>query len=568
MVVIYFILLVGVLIFVHELGHFAWAKFFGVRVLKFSLGFGPTIAGFKRGGTEYVIAAIPLGGYVRMLGEGPNDVLSEADQGHAFNHQALWKRTIIMCAGPAMNLLFPVALFFVVFLGDTESIPAVIGTVYPERPAAGALEPGDRVVRANGEAITTFYELGEIIDESAGEEIDLVVERDGERRTVRVTPETVTVRGLLDREERVGQIGITPHHPLAVIGVTSPSSPAAAAGLRTFDRLVVADVFVDRWVDLEDALRHNRGNGVTYRTLRPTRVQNALGGLVEMEVYTPDEGWLVPESGPGDALLRAGIEPADLYVANVSYPSRDQSADLRRGDRLVSLDDRPIALWARMLEDVEAAGDRTHELTWRRGDQLITRRYRLRAAARTAGGGRDERLFIVNTAGDRHLATIDHWRPTDVDEPVPQPSPILYAAEQALEQTAELVELTIYSVIRLFQGRVAMNETIGGPLRIFEETAAASREGPVSYLMLMAFISINLGLINLLPIPMLDGGHLMFFFLEAIARRPVSVRIRQYASLGGLAILVCVVVLAFKVDIERKLPWIIDTVETLFDGDG
>src|SRR5690606_6684394 len=140
MEVVYFIVLVGVLIFVHELGHFFWAKFFGVRVLKFSLGFGPRIAGFTRGGTEYVIAAFPLGGYVRMLGESPSDEIKGADDGHAFSQQPLWKRMIIVIAGPAMNLVFPIALFFVVFLGDGEALPAVVGTVFPDQPADGVLE--------------------------------------------------------------------------------------------------------------------------------------------------------------------------------------------------------------------------------------------------------------------------------------------------------------------------------------------------------------------------------------------------------------------------------------------
>jgi regulator of sigma E protease len=564
MEVLYFIVLVGVLISVHELGHFTWAKFFGVRVLKFSLGFGPRIAGFTRGGTEYVIAAFPLGGYVRMLGEGANDVVEEADQGKAFSHQPLWKRTIIVVAGPAMNLVFPLALFFVVFLGDTESLPASIGTVYPDRPADGALLPGDVILRADGEDITTFYELGNIIDDHAGERLDLIVMRDGQRRAVQVTPELRASYGLLDRVEHVARIGITPYHPLAVVGVTSPSSAAAAAGLRTFDRIIVASTTgsVERWSDLERAMQHNRGGQVPVSYLRPTRVPNALGGLVDLEVYNPDEAWLVPESGPGEALARAGLEPADLYVVSVTTPSGSRGADLRPGDRLVSLDGRPIRLWATMIEDVKQLGDRVHELTYRRGDQLITRRYRLQA-----GEANDERLHIVDARGDQHLMTIDHWRPTTVDDAVPQPSPIAYALAQSWKRTIELAELTVFSVIRLFQGRLAVGDALGGPLRIFEETAAASREGPLSYLSLMAFISINLGLINLLPIPMLDGGHLAFIVVEAAMRRPVSMRVRRYASLAGLALLICIMILAFKVDFERNLlPQLIDTFEQLFEG--
>ena len=132
---VYFVGLVGVLIFVHELGHFTWAKIFGVRVLKFSLGFGPPIASIKQGETEYVIAAFPFGGYVRLLGESPEDVPTKADEGRSFAEQALWKRVIIVLAGPLMNLCFPLLLYFVIFLGDAEMTPAYVGTVFPGRPA-------------------------------------------------------------------------------------------------------------------------------------------------------------------------------------------------------------------------------------------------------------------------------------------------------------------------------------------------------------------------------------------------------------------------------------------------
>ena len=115
-----FVVLVGVLIFVHELGHFVCAKIFGVKVLKFSLGFGPRIASIKRGDTEYVLAALPFGGYVHMLGESAEDKPSKADAGRAFSDQALWKRIIIVLAGPTMNLVFPLLLYFVVFLGDAR----------------------------------------------------------------------------------------------------------------------------------------------------------------------------------------------------------------------------------------------------------------------------------------------------------------------------------------------------------------------------------------------------------------------------------------------------------------
>ncbi len=561
MEVVYFIVLVGVLVFVHELGHFVWAKFFGVRVLKFSLGFGPRIAGFSRGGTEYVIAAFPLGGYVRMLGESPYDRVEEIDDGHAFSQQPLWKRTIIVIAGPAMNLLLPIALFFIVFLGEAQTAPAVIGTVFPDQPADGVLEPGDRVLRVDGEEVSTFYELARIIQDRANERLVLHVEREGERRDVEVTPRLVEAARPLDLSDRVGRIGIKPQHPLSLIGITSPSSPAAAARLRTFDRILVAgNQPVERYIDLVRALRDNRGAGVPIGYLRPTRVPDALGGLVELEIYEPHATQLTPESGPGDALLRAGIESADLYISHVSVPSGPRDAHLLPGDRLVSLDGRPLRLWATMIEDVEAQPERVHELTWRRADQLITRRYRLRAARAFTEDDYDQRLYVITSEG-RHVATVRNLQPSVLEESVPIPHPVLYAAERAFGVTLELVELTFYSVVRLVQGRVSM-DAIGGPLRIFEETAAASRRGPLNYLSLMAFISVNLGLINLLPIPMLDGGHLVFFLLEGVARRPVSVRAREYASMLGLVLLVLLMVLAFKNDLERQWPNIVEAFQS------
>jgi len=557
-----FIVALGLLIFIHELGHFMWARFFGVRILKFSLGFGPKIAGFTRGGTEYVVSAFPLGGYVRMLGESPRDEIPEQERGRAFSEQPLFKRMVIVFAGPLMNLLFPLALFFVVFLGDSEMTPAVIGTVFPDRPADGVLRPGDRVLRAVGEPLTTFYELARIIHAHPEEPVELVIERHDERRTLTVTPALVRTRLPLDRVEEVGRIGIKPHHPLAVVGVMSPSSPAAAARLHTFDRVIAAGGRpVERWTDLEESIGHNRGAMVPVTYMRPTRVEGALDGLAVLEIYEPHVATLTPEPGPGNGLTRAGLEPADLYVSRVTARSVDDDSGVRPGDRLVSLDGRAIRLWATFVEDVEVNPERSHELIWRRGDQQVTRRYRLRAARSVTEDPADQRVLVMDLETDRQYGTLSHWRPTVLDPPIPNPSPVLYAMAQALRVTTELVELTVFSVVRLVSGRLSVR-AIGGPLRVLEATGTAAREGPLNYLSLMAFISINLGLINLLPIPMLDGGHLLFFFIEAVARRPVSARLREYASLVGLVLLILLMVLAFKNDIERQWPRVEEAFES------
>lgn len=554
MAVVYFVVLVGVLIFVHELGHFAWAKFFGVKVLKFSLGFGPRIAGVTRGETEYVVSAFPLGGYVRMLGESPNDTIASEDRGRALSDQPLWKRFIIVLAGPLMNLGFPLFLYFVVFLGDTQMTPPVIGGVYPDRPADGHLEPGDRIVAIDGDEITTWYELQQIVGPSAGEPLALTVERDGERFETTITPATSEERRPLDLTRSVGRLGIESRHPLAVIGIVSPTSPAAAAGLRTFDRVVAAGGRpIERWIELEEVLDRNRGSMLPITYLRPQRLTDVLTGLADLEVFEPHVATLTPESGPGSGPERAGIESADLYVWRVPVGSPEHAIGIRPGDRLVSLDSAPIRLWATFEEDLRIGAGQEHEIAWRHGDQEITRRLRL-----AHEHGTDE----IGQRYDRYTLAIQNWVPARSEAPVANPSPFTYAVREAFRETREIIELTFTSMVWLFQGRLSMR-TLGGPIEIFRVAGQAAREGPLDFLRFMAFISINLGLLNLLPIPMLDGGHLVFFTIEGVSRRPVSRRIRELASLAGLVFLILVMVLVMTNDITRGWPDIVATFESV-----
>jgi len=554
MPIVYFIVLVGVLVLVHELGHLVWAKYFGVRVLKVSLGFGPRIAGFWRGETEYVISAIPLGGYVRMLGENPWDDVRPKDLEQSFGNLRLWRRCVIVVAGPLMNLMFPILLYFVVFLGDDALTPAAIGTVFPDRPADGHLLPGDVVTAIDGKPVSTFYDLTRRVEKSPGQPLRFKLQRGPESLEQVITPLPSTRERPLERNEEVGRIGIMPQHPQGVIGVASPGSAASSAQLRTFDVVVAAAGRpVRRFIDIEPALaQHPRGLlPVTY--LRPVSVPNALAGLVELEVYEPRVTTLTPEPGrTGPVTTRCGIESADLYVSDVTPGSPEYQAGLRPGDRLLSLDGTPIRLWETFLEDLKTGRGKRHQLTWQRGDTQLEGSFTL---AHQHGVTTEGQVY------DRYVVGIRNWVPARVDGLVPNPDPISYALREAFRATADVVQLTLFSVVRLFQGRLTM-KSIGGPLTVFEVAGTAAQQGTLNYLTLMAFISINLGLINLLPVPLLDGGHLMFFLVEAIVRRPISSRVREYAHVAGLAFLVGIMVLAFKNDIERQWPQIVAQIRS------
>jgi regulator of sigma E protease len=543
--VVYFIVLVGVLIFVHESGHFLWAKLFGVRVLTFSLGFGPRVAGFSRGGTEYVIAAIPLGGYVRMLGENPHDEVQGADESSAFHTQALWKRVVIVFAGPMMNLMFPVALYFVVFLGTTTLSPAIVGDVFPGQPAEGKLKPGDRVVAIDGQSIDTFYELTRRIAPEAGRTLSFSIERDGQRVSLPITPTRKHVERPLDLSEDVGRIGISLNQPLAIVGISDPKSPAANAGLKTYDWVISGSgTPTRRWTDLARVLDSNHGSLVPLTVLRPERLRSELGQALGVSVYKPHVATLTPNPGEESGSVRAGLERTDLYVSQVLKASSEARAGLLPGDRIVALDERPIRHFTALLEQLEAERGAPHTLSVRRAGGLVDLHYTL---AKKRSGGDYEK------PGDRYVIGLRRFEPTVPYTNISNPAPISYAFGEAFRATSEVVELTTVSIVRLLQGRLSM-KTLGGPLTIYDAASDAAREGALNYLFLMGFISVNLGLINLMPIPLLDGGHLLFLLLELISRKPISVRVREYASILGLTVLILLMVFAFKNDVERQWP--------------
>src|SRR5690606_14820591 len=224
------VILLGGLIFVHELGHFLVAKAFRVKVLTFSLGFGPRILGFRLGETDYRLSLLPLGGYVKMAGEDPNNPLPEEDRGRGFLEQPAWKRMLISLAGPAFNLIFPILAYFAVFSAQTEAIAPVVGQVVPGMPAAEAgLLPGDRIVEIEGERIYAFQDLRRHIDPNPGRSLRVVVERDGERLDMRITPTTVEESDPIETL-KVGKIGIIPNPAAPVVGITGPGTAAYEAG--------------------------------------------------------------------------------------------------------------------------------------------------------------------------------------------------------------------------------------------------------------------------------------------------------------------------------------------------
>lgn len=551
---VYFVLLCSVLIFVHELGHFVWAKIFGVKVLTFSIGFGPRILRIRGRETEYCVALFPFGGFVKMLEETRAEEVLPEDRARTFEAQALYKRVIIVLAGPAMNILFPVLLYFGVFLGQHDFPPPTIGMVLPGHPAEGKLLEGDRVLAIDGERITTYAELKRIVGKSPNKELTFTVFRGKERLEIEITPAEKVIEKPLEITDSIGEIGVSPSRPAAVVGVTRTDAPAYRAGLRTFDVVIeVRGRPTPTFADLEAALLANRGETVPVTYLRPTRVPNALGSMADFSIYESGVAALTPDTGQGTLEQRTGLEHADLYVWDVPEGSSEWQADLRSRDRVVAVDDVEVVAWSQLSERLFAEPDRSHKVDWMREGQRRSGLVQLRREMYVDEYGVERPRYALRTS---------NWAPVVPEASVADPDLFGYALASALEETYDVVRFIVVGIVRIMEGKVSIS-TLGGPISVYDVVGEERAKGVSYFVWAMAVISINLGLVNLLPIPMLDGGHLLFFGAEAVLRRRLPLRVREIASLVGMLLLLSLMGVALKNDLERRWPVIQAQLEEL-----
>ncbi len=481
---LYFVLLVSSLIFIHESGHFAFAKIFGVKVLTFSIGFGPKVLRIRGKETEYCVGLLPFGGFVKMLEESKqSEPILPEDRHRTFEAQALWKRVVIVLAGPAMNLLFPIALYTSVFLEDEQFLPPTVGQVLPGKPADGKLYPGDRIARVDGEEVTSFPEIQQVIAQRAGKPVTLGVERDGKTLDVTVTPTDESETRELDIVEHVGRIGIAPRFPAAVIGVAHPDSPAAQAKLQTFDQITAINGRrIERFVEFVDALAQNRGDQVVVSYLRPVYVPQAMGGLCELAVLEPGLAQLTPTPRPpgatppadeqgraADVLARTGIESADMYVAFVPEASSEWRAGLRPGDRITSLDGSPQRLWRTMEDELVAGADRRHELTWTRDGMPMRGFFQLRKEQWDDEFGQHY---------ERYVFRYGRLAPQRARPPRPQPAPARVRA--ATRHRGDPQRHQVHQRRRPApRARAACRcRRVSGPITIYDIAGQAGAKGP------------------------------------------------------------------------------------------
>ncbi len=572
------LVLLCVLVVVHELGHFLFAKALGVRVLTFSIGFGPRLFGFKRGETEYRFSAVLLGGYVKMYGESLTDVVSDEDKKHSFMHQPVWKKSLIAFAGPLFNFILPVLLFFFVLLGSETVLLPVAGVVLPDQAAAKAgLQQGDRILAVDGQVVGTFTEVVKKVSAKPEQPIQLEIERlnaagTKEHLQLTVVPTAEPNSHPLYQGESIGRMGMMPAIQKPIIAVVHPESIAAKAGLLNFDEVIEIDgKAIASAKELFDRLQQNPHQAfqLKIKRLLPEGKATMLSILLpasseilpSFKLNTQIKRYAVTEDELEDASfqkqikqtavlmrtvqaqvgLQRGLAFVDGTLAGVDPNSTASELGLITGDRLVAVDGKPVSAWVEVYRIFEQTPDEHHVAAIVRGDTYFLAAFRLKPAPKAdsqfappAGKVFGEQIVQAYAEGPVEVRQVGFFE----------------ALRRSIERTADLIWMTLKSLWMLVSFKVPVSQ-LGGPIMIFGVAGQAAAQGIAFYIYVMSLVSVNLGLLNLLPIPVLDGGHLLMFGIEAVQRRPLSLKTRQIAMQIGLMFILALTAIALFNDFSR-----------------
>lgn len=533
--VVPFIILLGILIFVHELGHFAVAKWCGVRVEVFSLGFGKKILSHKRGDTTYCISLIPLGGYVKMFGDELGAKLPEEMKKFSFIHKSVAQRIAIVLAGPLMNFFFA-ALIFAALAGFGEDFrKPILGDIsFSSEAYKAGFRAGDEILRVNGVAVVTWEDLIKELSANHSRKamVDLRRFESQQAATIEVVPQLKPNPNLLSLESMVGDIeGINTLSKGAVVGVRD-KSVASKMGLKTGDKIIrIQEKEIRFFRDLENTLIALQGMEISFQIERGLNP----GAIEKMD--------LVAKVPSHSSLRGIGIESPELYLYSVVEGSPAQKAGLKRGDRLLQIDDKKLESWEDILQKVKSyAGPAPLLFEVEREGGNVKLEIAPEMTKHMTHQGAEEKRFTVG---------ISPWIIFAQPDLVKVRQQGLWAATQrGFDRTWEVSGMTIMGFLRLIQNKISP-KNIGGVISIGQAASETFKIGWSQFFHMMAIISVNLFILNLLPIPVLDGGHLLFFVIEALRGAPISMRKLEIAQQMGLVVLMSLMVFALFNDFSR-----------------
>ena len=520
-----FVLLLGVLIFIHELGHFLAARYFGVKVEVFSLGFGPKILKYKKGDTLYCLSLFPLGGYVKMFGSNPLEELSEQEKSQAFLYKKVPQKWLIAFAGPFMNLIFTIFAFLLLSTIGTPSLPAHLGDIQKESQAYQVgFRSGDIILSVSGRGLSYYEQLSQIVEKAGGEKL-LFKLRNKENHIKEISVQIQEKKNTnpLEIKKKIGFIeGLTALSVGLRIGVVKESL-AYKKGLRTFDEILkVNEISVRYWRDLSAFIKTENSVKITFK--RGSEKQTVV--LSKGKRLT--------------SLAQLGVEPSFLYIEKVGPDTPASQAGLMKGDRLLSIQDQKIKSWEQVLKQVGSSSGSELKIQYQREGEIKTAFISPKP------------LFIEGNIKKRYMLGIVSGGLTVWPPEILRKRAFLKSIVYSFSETGRWLTVISVSLLRLIQGEISVR-TLGGPVTIGRIAHQSFHRNILSFLSLMALISLNLFFLNLLPIPLLDGGYILFFTLEGILGRAISVKKLVLAQQVGLVFILSFMGMAFFNDIYNLL---------------
>jgi len=573
----------GLIIFVHELGHFMTAKWFGVRVRRFALGMGPIIVKWVRGETEYSLRWVPIGGFVDLAGEHPD--AEEADDPRGLWRRPAWQRIVVFSAGVVMNALLAVVFFILAPVAGVEVPVPVVGGLVPGMPAEKAgLEPGDRIVSINGHPLESFEDLIWMVAlRDAGTSFDLKIERPGADAA---PPKTLDVPMVSAAGPLVPMLGVAPEQSTVIARYDTRDASLRQAGVQEGDRiLAVNGKEVATWRGLEKVLgaapagpvvltidRKGRNQELRvvpadlkaydYGMAPPTEVKGVEPGLPaagaglqpgDRILAIQDKRWPTPEelvntvksAGKGAEihieLLRKGktldvtaktvvppgkdhpriglaMDPAfgpPLQVGHVDLGGPADKAGLMPGDLILAAGDnsRPVKDWEALAEVLIDAGGKLVPLQVERAGKVLSTTLQPKVVAR-------ERLTLVGTVADALYA------------PLPRIYNPIAAGERGVRRTALWLGRVYMNLRQILVGQVS-TRAVGGPVAIVQWSVAIASHGLGTFLDFLGMLTVSIAVLNFLPMPPFDGGHALFVLIDAVKRKPVSMKVRTAIWIAG-----------------------------------
>lgn len=540
-----FVVVLIPLVVVHELGHFLFAKLFKVRAEAFSVGFGPVIFHRKWGETDFRLSAIPLGGYVKLLGEDPNSPLNEEDKKRALHHQAPWKRFFIFFGGPLFNFLWAIVVFMAMMAIGEPQVATVVGRVLPETPAATAgFVAGDKIIAIDGQTVGKYEDMVQQLNDKPSTQVRVTVERASQPVDLQVMTSTEEGFSVYGEKKPVGTIdGIVANPRMTKVGVSDPKSAAAQAGFVMGDEIQsINGTPVRNFEELD----------VWYRN-HVVSSASALKASLQFEVKTSDGSTAKRELKPvarptGEWGRDFGLFSSELFIEQTLKDSPADLAGIKKGDQLLSVNGQPVRSFFELRQRIQKAGEELNEKVTKVGVTVVregkTITYEI---APQVTNDRDPLLKKTKQYTIGIMPVPSMHEAVMVKEQIWNPFVLLWKG------TARMVDLSyrnIVSIGKMIQGQVSV-KSLGGPILIGKMAGDSISRGFIDFLRMMAILSIGLGVLNILPIPVLDGGHIVLLGLEAIRGKALSLKQLEVVQQVGLVLILIIMGIVMKNDISR-----------------